>query len=410
MTLQENLQIAFNSIKGNKLRATITALIISIGIMALVGILTAIDGIKAGINTSFSSMGANTFTIKNRGQNIRFSGGGRGPQRFKPISKNEADKFMAEFKFDATISASVNAGFNSTVKYNNIKTDPNIMIMGGDINYLKVAGYELSSGRNFTGKELNSASNIVILGSELKDKLFPSKDPIGESVFIGATKFRIVGVLISKGSSMGFGGDRIVIVPIQTAYQTFSMPNMSAVITVALNDVNAIDFAIDEATSLFKRIRKLPLQVDLNFNVYKSDNLAKELISNLSYVTAAATVIGFITLIGAAIGLMNIMLVSVSERTREIGIRKAIGATQQVIRRQFLFEAIVICQLGGIGGIIFGIIIGNIVTTLVGVGFIIPWLWMLSGIALCLLVGLVSGIYPAIKASKLDPIEALRFE
>jgi putative ABC transport system permease protein len=138
--------------------------------------------------------------------------------------------------------------------------------------------------------------------------------------------------------------------------------------------------------------------------------MAKELISNLSYVTAAATVIGFITLLGAAIGLMNIMLVSVSERTREIGIRKAIGATQKVIRTQFLFEAILICQIGGIGGIIFGIIIGNIVTMLVGVGFIIPWLWMISGITLCVIVGLASGLYPAIKASKLDPIEALRFE
>lgn len=410
MTLQENLQIAFSSIRGNKLRAIITALIISIGIMALVGILTAIDGIKAGINTSFSSMGANTFNIKNRGQNIRFSGGGKGPQRFKPISKSEANKFEAEFKFPATVSTSVNAGFNSTVKYNNVKTDPNISVMGGDFNYLKVAGYELSSGRNFTEKELSSAANMVILGSEIKDKLFPAKDPVGESIFIGAAKFRIVGVLSSKGSSMGFGGDRVVIVPLQNAYQTFSVPNMSAVITVAVNDVNTIDFAVEEATSLFRRIRKVPLKSDINFSVYKADNIAKELISNLSYVTAAATVIGFITLLGAAIGLMNIMLVSVSERTREIGIRKAIGATQQVIRRQFLFEAIVICQLGGIGGIIFGIIIGNIVTNLVGVGFIIPWLWMLSGIALCLVVGLASGIYPAIKASKLDPIEALRFE
>lgn len=410
MTILENLKIAFNSIKGNKLRASITALIISIGIMALVGILTAIDGIKAGINTSFSSMGANTFNIKNRGQNIRFSGGGKGAQRFNPISKSEADKFVAEFNFPSTKSLSVNAGFNSTVKYNNSKTDPNIMVMGGDINYIKVAGYELALGRNFSEKEMSSASNVVILGSEIKDKLFPAKDPTSESVFIGAAKYRVVGTLNSKGSSMGFGGDRLVIVPIQNAYQTFSMPNMSCVITVAVNDVSTIDFAVEEATSLFRRIRKIPIKSDINFNVYKADNVAKELISNLSYVTAAATVIGFITLLGAAIGLMNIMLVSVSERTREIGIRKAIGATQKVIRRQFLFEAIVICQIGGIGGIIFGIIIGNIVTTLVGVGFIIPWLWMLSGVALCLVVGLISGIYPAIKASKLDPIEALRFE
>jgi putative ABC transport system permease protein len=410
MTFIENLKIAIDSIKGNRLRATITALIISIGIMALVGILTAIDGIKAGINTSFSSMGANTFNIKNRGQNIRFSGGSKGPQKFRPISKTEADKFVDEFNFPSTTSLSVNASFNSTVKYDNVKTDPNIMVMGGDFNYLAVAGYEVQKGRNFSEKEISSASNVVLLGSEVYTKLFKTKDPTGQSVFIGGAKFRVVGVLASKGSSMGFGGDRLVIVPISNAYQTFSMPNMSSVITVAVKDINTIDFAVEEATSIFRRIRKIPVRGEENFNVYKSDNMAKELISNLSYVTAAATVIGFITLLGAAIGLMNIMLVSVSERTREIGIRKAIGATQKVIRTQFLFEAILICQIGGIGGIIFGIIIGNIVTMLVGVGFIIPWLWMISGITLCVIVGLASGLYPAIKASKLDPIEALRFE
>ncbi|OYU96302.1 MAG: ABC transporter [Bacteroidetes bacterium B1(2017)] len=410
MTFTENLKIALNSINGNRLRATITALIISIGIMALVGILTAIDGIKAGINNSFSNMGANTFTIKNRGQSIKFSGGNKGPKKFKAISKSEADKFVAEFKFPSTTSLSVNASFASTVKYASIKTDPNIMVMGGDINYLNVAGYEIDQGRNFSEKEMLSASNAVLLGSEIKTKLFKTGNALGESVFIGGAKYRVVGILKSKGSSMGFGGDRIVIVPIQNAYQTFSMPNMSSVITVAVKDISTLDFGVEEATSLFRKIRRIPVRGEENFNVMKSDNIAKEMISNLSYVTIAATVIGFITLLGAAIGLMNIMLVSVSERTREIGIRKAIGATQKMIRRQFLFEAVVICQIGGIGGIIFGIIIGNIVTSLVGVGFIIPWLWMFSGITLCVIVGLVSGLYPAIKASKLDPIEALRFE
>jgi putative ABC transport system permease protein len=295
-------------------------------------------------------------------------------------------------------------------KFVNKKTDPNVLVMGGDINYLKVAGYDISEGRNFSQQEVNSASSVAIIGSELKSKLFKTLNPLGENIFIGGAKFRVIGVLKGKGSSMGFGGDRIIIVPIQNAYQTFSMPNMSSVITVAVNDIKTLDFAVEEATSVFRKVRRIPVRSEDNFNIYKSDNIAKELISNLSYVTIAATVIGFITLIGAAVGLMNIMLVSVTERTREIGIRKAIGATQEVIRKQFLLEAIVICQIGGLGGIILGIVIGNIVTSLVGVGFIIPWLWIMGGFTLCLLVGLVSGIYPAIKASKLDPIDALRFE
>jgi len=208
---------------------------------------------------------------------------------------------------------------------------------------------------------------------------------------------------------MSMGGDRSCMVPISYLRNNLSF-NPSVAISIMANSNYEIDATIGAATSLFRSIRRLNPKKEHNFSITKSDSLAKSLMENLKYVTSAATLIGFITLLGAAIALMNIMLVSVTERTKEIGTRKAIGATSTTIRQQFLMEAIVICQMGGLLGIILGILIGNITSIMMNSAFVIPWVWLGAGVILCLFVGLASGLYPAIKASKLDPIEALRHE
>lgn len=409
--LKENIKISLTAIRSQLLRTTLTALIISIGIMALVGILTAIDALKSSINSNFTSMGANTFTIRNREMTVRIGKKGRRPKKFRNITYDEAIKFSKAYTFPATPSVSTMASMSATVKYGSEKSNPNIRIFGGDENYLATAGYELESGRNFSSQEIQYGNHVALIGKDVQNAIFDKKNnPVDKIISIGSGKYRVIGILKPKGNSMGFGGDKVVILPLSNVRQYFSVPNMTFTINVLVPSGQLMDAAVSEATGIFRIIRKVANGEEENFEITKSDNLANLLIDNLQKVTLGATIIGFITLLGAAIGLMNIMLVSVTERTREIGIRKAIGATQKAIRNQFLVEAVVICQIGGLAGIILGIAVGNIFGYILGAGFIMPWLWVIAGVTLCILVGVISGLYPAIKASKLDPIEALRFE
>lgn len=406
----ENIKTALQSVGSNRLRTFLTALIIAIGLMALVGILTSIDAIKSSLNNTFSSMGANSFTIRNRGIGIRIGEGGQKSKRYQPITYDEAVKFKTSFSFPAIVSANVFASFAATAKYGNAKTNPNLSVLGGDENYLITGGYNLASGRNFSQSEIEFGSNVVIIGDEIRIQLFPDKDPINKSITIGSNKFRIIGLLETKGASMGMGGDKICIIPLLKAKQIMTVGNPSYTISVMSTDPQRLEAAIGEAVALFRNIRGLHTADENNFEITKSDAIAQTLLENIKYVTIAAVVIGLITLVGASIGLMNIMLVSVTERTREIGIRKAIGATPSVIRRQFLMEAVIICLIGGIAGIFLGIIIGNLVAMLLGASFMIPWTWITLGTGVCILVGMISGFYPAAKASRLDPIESLRYE
>jgi len=408
---RENVRLSLESIVSNKLRTFLTALIIAIGITALVGILTSIDAITNSLTDSFSAMGANAFNIRNRGLNVQIGGGGNRPKVFKKISYREALAFRDKFDFPALVSVSAYASNGAIVKFGSEQSNPNISVLGADDHYLQTGGYKLESGRNFTQRELETGAHVVIIGSEIKKQLFKDgKDPLNKQIIIGNARYLVVGLLEDKGSSAGMGGDRTCIIPLLRARAEVQGETPSYTITVMSTGAQRIESAIGEATALFRNIRGLAVTQENNFEITKSDAVAQVFLSSLTYVAVGAFVIGIITLIGASIGLMNIMLVSVTERTREIGVRKAIGATPKIIRMQFLTEAIVICLLGGIGGILLGILIGNIVAMVVGTSFVIPWQWIIMGIVVCVGVGMISGFYPASKASKLDPIEALRYE
>lgn len=409
--IKENIQISLRAIRAQLLRTTLTVFIITIGITSLVGTLTAIDALKSSINSNFTSMGANTFTIRNREMTVRIGRRGKGPKRFRNITYDEAVQFTRNFTFPATPSVSTMASMASTVKYGSKKSNPNIRVFGGDEAYMATSGYELEAGRNFSAQECQYGNHVAIVGKDVVDALFSKKDdPVDKIITIGSGKYKIVGVLKSKGNSAGFGGDKVIILPLNNVRQYFSSPNMTFTINVLCPNAQLMETATGEATGVFRVIRKVPLGEEDNFEITKSDNLANLLIDNIKKVTMGATIIGIITLLGAAIGLMNIMLVSVSERTREIGIRKAVGATRSNIRTQFLVEALVICQLGGVIGTLLGMLLGNLIAYFFNVSFIIPWFWIMMSILLCFVVGTLSGWYPALKASRLDPIEALRFE
>ena len=407
---KENLRIAIRAIRSNRVRTVLTICIIAFGIMALVGILTAIDSIKNSLTNQFTMMGANSFSITSRGMNIQIGKSKYRAKNFSRISYREALDFKERFNEGAWVSVSVYASNLATVKYASEETNPNVALQGVDENHLTVAGYEIESGRNFTQEDIEMTRHFVLIGSDIVRDLFPAGlNPLGQVITVAGMKLKVTGVLKSKGA--GFGNpDRVCFMPVTTARQYFSRPNMSLTITVMpMNQVD-LDVMTGEAEAVFRIIRNLNPRDESDFNISKSDNIVKLLLENIKYVTLAATLIGIVTLVGAAVGLMNIMLVSVTERTREIGVRKAIGAKPVTIKYQFLFESVLIGQLGGIFGIILGVLMGNLVSTMLKSSFVIPWIWVFTGIFVCFVVGVVSGYAPAVKAANIDPIEALRYE
>ena len=412
MNLLENIREGLRSIAGNRLRTILTSLIIAIGITSLVGILTAIDGIQNSVNSSFEGLGANTFSIIARQEVFRRDG--RVQQQDEPIDYFDAVQFKRRFPYGATIAVSTIANGAAQAKFGSKKTNPNVQLTGGDVAYLSVKGYALLSGRNLTQNDVDYGLNVAIIGSEVAGTLFEKKlNPLSQVIRVSGNQYKIVGVLAKKGGFSGGSDNRIILIPLDNARALAGSQRQTFDVTASVPSVSDQDEAVGEARGVMRQVRRDPLGQPDSFDIERADELAKETENITGYLRIGGFGIGFITLLGAAIALLNIMLVSVTERTREIGIRKSLGATPQRIREQFLIEAIVICILGGVGGVVLGLGIGNLIAALISEGkggFVVPWGWMGLGIVVCVAVGLFAGIYPAVRASKLDPIEALRYE
>jgi putative ABC transport system permease protein len=411
MNLLENIKEGLRSIQSNMLRTVLTALIIAIGITSLVGILTAIDGIQSSVDNNFASLGANSFDIKSP-QFYRRRRSGKSEKIAQPIDYREAMAYKQRFGYNAIISVSTTISGASEVKYQSKKTNPNTQIIGADDNYIGIKGYKLQAGRNFSNSDLIEAMNVAIIGSDLKGLLFDKIDPINKEITSMGMKYKIIGVLEKKGSMTGGEADRLILMPIQAARNIAGERSLTFDITTSVPNITDLDAIMGEAQGVMRVVRQDPIGQPDSFELERADSFLKETEEITGTLKIGGFVIGFVTLIGAGIALMNIMLVSVTERTREIGIRKSLGANPSLIRQLFLIEAIVICVLGGLVGIILSIIIGNVLSNIISPegNFIIPWLWMSVGIFICITIGVISGIYPAIKASKLDPIESLRYE
>jgi putative ABC transport system permease protein len=410
MNLTENIKEGLRSVQGNALRTVLTALIIAIGIMSLVGILTAIEGIRASVNSSFSSLGANAFDIQST-RPWRRARAGVNEKVYPPMEYRQAVRFKRMFEYPADITLYTGVSGTAEAKYKSKKTNPNVRVTGGDENYLAIKDYKLESGRGFSQNELERAAWVVIIGQEIKTTLFDRIDPINQYISVLGGRYKVVGVLEKQGGMMGSSADRMILLPVETARRVAAGQDLTYDITVAVKDPTQLETIMGEATGLMRLIRRDPPGQPESFEIKASESLSSRLDNIAGYLRIGGGVVGFITLLGASIGLMNIMMVSVTERTREIGIRKALGATPLRIRQQFLIEAIVICLLGGIAGVIFGLLVGNLLSSLISSGgFVVPWLWIVVGLVVCVVVGLLSGYYPAYRASRLDPIESLRFE
>lgn len=427
MTFKDTIFLAYRTVRTNKLRTAITVTTIALGLTALVGINTALQAVENKFTESFSAIGASGFNIRLKERNFSINTGNQANTSKenvnkkkdkvsylgRPITLRQAEAFKKEYVVPSTIGITLFGTGGAIVSADGKKSNPNISVNGGDENYLELNGYKLATGRNFTEVDISSAKNFAIVGKTIVDDYFKgdAEAAIGQNIRVNEVAVQIIGTLEEKGTIMGRSFDKIVLVTYPYARQYFNKnPNPNYGIGVKVHDIRQLEAAVEEAQGLFRKLRQLPIEVQDNFFIDKSDSLTTQLMTQSKNISIAAIIIGILTLFSASINLMNIMLVAVTERTKEIGLVKAIGGKSINVQNQFLFEAIIISLMGAMFGIVFGILLGNLIGMLMNTAMIIPWNWVVLGIFICSLVGLLAGLHPARKAGRLNPIQALRYE
>lgn len=407
----ENISIALSSIRSQMTRTCITIFIIAIGIWALVAILSVVNALKNTIIEDYSSMGANTLTIQRYSAQARLQQNDANRIVNPPITYKQALELKENYHFfSSLISISFNAASGVEVKSDRDKTDPEISIVAVDENYLYNSGLTTEQGRNFNYTDINSNHYVCIIGADLATGLFKGQDPVDQLVSIRGYKFKIIGVLKPKGNTFGNSEDQRIFIPIGIGRAIFTAPDINYTIKISITKEGYLDSANDLAQIDFRNIRGLSPSEPDNFGIARSDDMLRSMINQTNTLNIAAWMIGLITILGSSIALMNIMLVSVTERTKEIGIRKALGATRRIIAWQFFTETVIIGQLGGILGTALGVLTAYVLTILMNFSFALPYQAIIAAFITTFFVAIVSGLYPALKASKLDPVEALRYE
>lgn len=409
MIVGEIVRLSVDTIRSNKLRTSLTLAGIAIGVFSIIAIMTLLDALQTGIDSGLSQLGTNTFQIQ------KFPAVMGGPpsrkMRNRPdIVYDQGEQLIEKATLYKYISLEYWKGAK-TFKYGQNSTNPNMLLGGVNMDFLPCNDYSVKEGRFFTQPELNSASSVAVIGMEVVDKLFPKETPIGKKIILDKNEFLVIGILEPKGESFGQSRDNIALVPITRALQIYrGDENQSINIAVQAPSREQYDETVEHISGIMRIIRKVKPGEDNNFEIYSNESLIAQVSAFTKYFKYGAGFISFIALLAAGIGIMNIMLVSVTERTKEIGIRKSIGAKHKNILYQFLFEAVILSLMGGIAGIILGILSGNLLAIYLSSPVVIPVDWIIIGLVICTLVGLLFGVYPAYKAAKLNPIDALRYE